>query len=125
MRRIYEQACHDLLTPHNVAVRDFLQKPVVEAIDLESYTGNCGELIRILATDDFRIVHLEVQILTVDRQVLEEGEAEWNGAGGCWAYLAKTQVRPETTVLIEAAAVDLPGNRGTAKAYFYVAGRTA
>jgi hypothetical protein len=120
MRKVYQQGCHDHLTPHNVAVRDYLLAPAVDAIDLESYTGNPGDVIRVLASDDFKIVRMAVQILTVDGQILEEGEADWNAGAGCWVYKARTQVRPETTVLIQAAATDLPGNRGTAKAYFYV-----
>jgi len=120
MHALYQKACHDHLTPHNAAVSDFMHPPVVDAIDLDSFTGNPGDVIRILASDDFRIVRLTVQILAVDRQILEEGEAEWNGPSVCWAYIAQTPVPPETTVLIEAAAVDLPGNRSTAKAYFYV-----
>ena len=121
MRKLYQQACHDHLTPHNMAVSDYLRAPVIDAIDLESYTGNPGDVIRILASDDFRIVRMAVQILTVDGQIVEEGEAEWNAGAECWVYMSRTQVRPQTTVLIQAAAMDLPGNRGTAKAYFYVA----
>src|SRR5262249_49937951 len=79
MRRLYAQACHDHLTPHNIAVKDYMHPPVVEAIDLESYTGHPGDAIWIPATDDFRIVRVAVQILTVDRQLLEEGAAEWDG----------------------------------------------
>jgi len=120
MRTLYQQACHDHLTPHNIAVRDYMHAPVVDAIDLESYTGNPGDVIRILASDDFKIVRIAVQILTVRRQILEEGEAEWNAGAGSWVYMTRTQLSPETTVLIQAAAMDLPGNQGTAKAFFYV-----
>jgi hypothetical protein len=120
MHKLYQRACHGHLTPHNIAVRDYMHAPVVDAIDLESYTGNPGDVIRILASDDFKIVRMAVQILTVGRQVVEEGEAEWNAGAGCWVYTTRTQVPPETTVLIQAAAMDLPGNRGTAKAFFYV-----
>jgi hypothetical protein len=67
-----------------------------------------------------KIVRIAVQILTVDGQIVEEGDAEWNAAAGCWVYMTRTRVHPETTVLIQAAAMDLPGNRATAKAYFYV-----
>jgi hypothetical protein len=121
MRKLYQQACHDHLTPHNLAVSDYLHAPVIEALDLESYTGRPGDVIWILARDDFKIMRIALQILTVDRQIVEEGEAEWNAGAARWVYTARTEVRPETTVLIEAAAMDLPGNRGTAKAFFYVA----
>ena len=107
-------------TPHHIAVRDFMHAPVIAALELDSYTGRPGDVIRILGADDFKIVRVEVSILTVDRQVLEEGEAEWDGMAGCWVYIARTLVPSEMTVLIEAAAMDLPGNRGTAKAYYYV-----
>ena len=121
MRDLYQRACHDHLTPHNVAVSDYMHAPTVEAIDLESCTGNPGDEIRILARDDFAIVRLAVQILTVDRQILEQGEAQWNAGAVCWVYTTGTQLSPGTTVLIEAAAMDLPGNCGMAKAYFYAA----
>ncbi len=120
MRKLYQQGCHDHLTPHNVAVSDYMHAPVVDAIDLESYTGNRGDRIRILARDDFKIVRMAVHILGVDGQSVEEGEAEWDVGAAGWIYLAQAQVPAKTTVLIQVAALDLPGNRGTAKAYFYV-----
>lgn len=117
---LYQAACHDHLTPHNLAVKDFMHPPVIDALDLDSYAGHPGDTIRILGADDFKIVRVEVRILTVDRQALEEGEAEWNQVADCWAYVARTLAPPGSTVLIEASALDLPGNRAAAKAYYYV-----
>jgi hypothetical protein len=32
MRELYERACHDHLTPHNIAATDFMHPPVVDSI---------------------------------------------------------------------------------------------
>jgi hypothetical protein len=122
MKAAYERGRQGHLSALNVAVRDFLNAPVIEAISLDGYRGRPGDLIRIRARDDFRIVRLSVQIRTVEGVVLEEGEALWEGMDGAWGYRSQIQVLPQTTVLIEATALDLPGNRTTAQSYYWVGG---
>ncbi len=119
LKAAYARVCRGHLTAHNVAVRDFMHAPVIESIRLEQYSGQAGDLIRIAASDDFKIVRLTVQIRPVEGEVAEEGEAHWNDVRGDWEYAGQTQIPAGTTVLIEAAAMDLPGNRATAKAYYY------
>ena len=122
MRAAYQRGCHGHLTPHNVAVSDFLNAPVIESIRLESYKGKPGDVIQLIAKDDFRIVRCTVQVRSVDGAILEEGEAERSALENTtWLYTSQIEIAPETTVLIEASAVDLPGNRATARAFYYVA----
>jgi hypothetical protein len=52
--------------------------------------------------------------------MVEQGEAEWKTAEECWVYVGQKEIPPETTILIEATAVDLPGNQANARAYHYV-----
>jgi hypothetical protein len=120
VRALYQKACQGHLTPHNIAVKDYLHPPVVHAIDLDSYSGHPGDVIRIRASDDFHVEGVAVQILTVGGEMLEAGQAEWDEAAGCWLYVSRVLVPPETTILTEVAAIDLPGNRGTGKACAYV-----
>jgi hypothetical protein len=122
IKAAYQRACHDHLTPHNVAVGDFMNAPVIQGIGLESYTGKAGETIRTAASDDFNVTRLSVVIRTVAGEILEEGPAEWNPLEKKWLYSSRTQVPPRTTIVIEATAIDLPGNRASAKAYYYVEG---
>ena len=55
----------------------------------------------------------------VSGESIEEGEAELNEIESAWLYKGQKLIPPETTVMIEATALDLPGNRGTAQACFY------
>ena len=121
MKAAYERARTGHLTAHNVAICDFMHAPAIQSIDLVSYTGKPGDAIRILATDNFRVARVLVQVRSVAGQVLEQGEAEWNAIESVWRYTAQTQVPPETTLLIEATALDLPGNRAAAQICHYVA----
>jgi hypothetical protein len=45
--------------------------------------------------------------------VLEQGLASRAAAGGDWTYGATTDLPPGQSVVIEAAAIDRPGHRGT------------
>jgi hypothetical protein len=120
VKAAYARACHDHLTAHNIAVHDYLHGPVIDAIGLESYTGNPGDLIRILATDDFKIARVTVQLRTAGGDLIEQGAAEWNVLENNWLYTAQTGISPGTTLRVEATAFDLPGNQARAKAYHYV-----
>ena len=116
----YKKARHGHLTPHNVAVSDFMIAPVIESVGLESYTGQPGELIRIVATDDLKVTQMAVAIRKVAGNPIAKGPAERSPLDDKWLYTSRTQIRPGTNMVIEATAVDLPGNRVTCKAFYYV-----
>jgi hypothetical protein len=130
IKAAYQRACHGHLTPHNIATGDFLHAPLIERIGLESYSGQPGGIIRITATDDFGVVRVNVQIRTVAGETVEEGTAERSleagseepskPGAGVWLYASQVQVPVNTTLRIEATASDLPGNKATAKAFFYL-----
>jgi hypothetical protein len=130
----YQRACIGHLNTHNLAVRDFMHAPVIQSIQPDRYTGKPGDVIQIIAEDDFKITCITVQIRTVTGEVLEEGPADWTAdivsaesaaareskPAGKWSYTAQRTVPPGSTILIEATAMDLPGNQAKAKTYFYV-----
>lgn len=41
-----------------MAIRVAMRPPVVESIDLGGYTGKPGQIIRVMAMDDFRVVEV-------------------------------------------------------------------
>ena len=54
-RADYGAACRGHQTPYNLALRDYMRPPVIESVNLESYTGKAGESVRVKATDDFEV----------------------------------------------------------------------
>jgi len=88
-----------------------LQLPVVDQIDLSTYTGKAGETIRITASDDFAVAGVEVTIHDTGGAVLEQGAA--TAADGVWNYVTTTNLPPGQQVSIEVTATDRPGHKTT------------
>jgi len=96
------------ISTYNVAVADMLNAPKIHEIDLSAYSGNPGDTIRIIATDDFEVVMVTVTIENSDGSLVEEGNAVNNGAE--WVYTA-TVINPDLTGdKITITATDNPAN---------------
>ena len=92
-------------------IRDFMNAPVVELVDVAGFTGAMGDRIVALADDDFGVVGVMVAILDADGRVLAEGAAVEEPAGSRrWVYGLATAVAGATAVRVR--AVDRPGNVG-------------
>lgn len=76
-----------------------------------SYHGHVGDLIKVLARDDFEVVAVDVVIRDAAAAVIEQGPATL--AEGHWTYAATAVVATGETVTIEAVAKDRPGHPGS------------
>ena len=75
-RAVYEaKAAGTTGTAFSMAVRDFLNLPEVEDVDLSAYTGAVGDRVAVTATDDMAVTGLHVRIEQMDGTLVEEGEA--------------------------------------------------
>jgi hypothetical protein len=92
-------------------VGDFLNPPVVQAIDATAYHGVAGDPIKVSATDDFEVVSVSVAIRDAAGAVLEQGPAVL--VDGKWTYAATVAATAGETVTIEATAKGRPGNPGS------------
>jgi len=108
------------MRPYHVGVRDFLRAPVIESINLESFSGRPGQVIRIEAKDDTGVVRVIVLIRDMAKKVIEEGTAVLSLIQGLWLYTSQTEIDSQTSILVEATAVDRPGNEGTAKVHYFI-----
>ena len=95
-------------TAYNVAVADFLKAPDIESIDLTDYSGNVGDTIKIVATDDFLVVEVKVKIENADGTLVEEGNAISNNVE--WVYTATVQNADLDGDKITVTASDTPAN---------------
>ena len=96
------------ITAHNVAVADLLNAPDIDSIDVSAYTGKVGDVIKIVALDDFEVKMVTVKIENEDGSLVEEGGAIDNGAE--WIYTA-TEKNPDLSGdKITITATDNPAN---------------
>jgi hypothetical protein len=94
----------------NVAVADYFHAPDIEVIDVTGYRGLPGDVIRIEATDDFKVREVKVVICRADGTPVEEGYATQEPAGYEWKYVATVENLTQEGDRIEVFASDLPGN---------------
>ncbi len=106
----YEAAAENGESAFNVAVADLLQAPDIDSVDLSGYTGQVGEKIIILATDDFKVTSVTVNISNGDGTLVEQGAAVLGNTGLNWVYTT-TAVNPSLSGdKITVDATDTPGN---------------
>jgi hypothetical protein len=111
-RAIYEDASDRKGIPaFALSVGDFLNAPAVDEINLESYTGQTGEVIRVRASDDMEVKGVTVAIRAQGGGLLEEGPATWAAATATWNYTTTTNLTPGQAVSIEVSATDRPGHK--------------
>jgi hypothetical protein len=113
IRALYEQAAADQdASIFAVCIADYLKAPSIDSIDASAYTGNVGDTVQIIASDDFGVARVDV-LLTDDDEgtIIESGQAVQMGSGH-WTYTATQPVSAGTTVQFQVTAADRPG--GTA-----------
>ncbi len=93
--------------PYHVAISDFSNPPEIREVDVSSWNGGIGQVIRVMAVDDVLVTQVKVSILDDAGTVLEEGEAVQDG-DAWWSYVTTAAARSGARVLVTVR--DLPGN---------------
>ncbi|MCK7555037.1 hypothetical protein MKQ70_08455 [Chitinophaga sedimenti] len=114
LKALYEAALDPENTLRGTIVRDFFKAPKVREVDTDSYKGVVGDVIRIKAKDDFRVIAVDVRILNAAGELLEEGAAIIDPKSRKkWLYTT-TVPNPELAgTVIQVTATDMPGNTGS------------
>jgi hypothetical protein len=99
-------------TAYALAVADWFGAPKVLEINVDRWTGNAGETIRVKARDKVSVARVEVVIRNAQGDVLEMGEAVQSETGSAWwNYTTQSSVPLTPFPTLQAIAFDLPGNR--------------
>jgi hypothetical protein len=97
---------------YNLAVADYLGKPQIMDIEIRGWTGGIGQVVRILARDNFMVLRVHL-VIRDSEYVWEAGEGEQSESNKLlWMYTTRTPVVREPGLRLEAYAYDLPGNVG-------------
>ena len=113
MQAAYKARAREGRPPFIVAMSDFLNGPVVEEIDATDYMGNPGDLIRVKASDDFKVIEVSMMIQSAGGEIVETGPCQLNTLGIWWEYTTTETIASLPCTEIIATARDIPGNKGT------------
>ncbi len=92
---------------YNIAMADWFHAPEVLEIDLSTWSGQAGQIIRIKAIDDVLVTKVLVAITDGENAVLEQGAAT-QADGLWWEYTTTLMV--SGNLKVRASAQDLPGH---------------
>ena len=109
---IYNQKLKKGQTIYKLAFKDFLTAPKVESIDCSGYSGAPGDIITVLAIDDFEVIKAEICIRNQEGKIIEEGVCKSEGKSLFWHYTTKSKIADVTGYTVKAFAMDNPGNIG-------------
>ncbi len=111
LKVVYEAAAKEKSKPaFALAVGDFLNAPMIDAIDLAAYTGKAGEKIVIRASDDIDVVNVTVAIRNAEAGAFEQGTAVFEQ--GSWRYTTQITLGTASgSFAVDVTAVDRPGNK--------------
>jgi hypothetical protein len=97
-----------------LCVADYLRKPAIEQIDSSAFTGRAGDSIKIVTSDDFGVVDVNVRLIDADEgTIFESGPAiEDQPNTGYWTYTASMAIPAGILIGFEVTAKDRPGGKG-------------
>ena len=96
---------------YNMAVADWFVAPRVLEINVDRWTGQIGQVIRVKARDNVMVAKVWVVIRDEQGKVLEAGEAQQAAPGSAWWRYTTRKIVPMTPFPgVKAIAQDLPGN---------------
>jgi hypothetical protein len=104
--------CATGVSAYTLAIADWFGRPKVLELDIDGWTGQIGQIIRVKARDNIMVAAVTVVIRDPQKNFLEMGEAVQAEPGGpWWHYTAQTQVNMDPFPVVAAIVQDLPGNR--------------
>ena len=95
-----------LKTPYIMAMTNYLRPPEIVQIIAMEYTGAVGDKINVIATDDFKVTSVKMNLSDPSGNLIEQGNCQEDLASDCWVYTATTAVLDLTGVVITATASD-------------------
>jgi hypothetical protein len=112
LKQAYFEAAKRGQSAHNVAFLDAYHPPEIITMITQAYCGEIGNLIIIIAKDDFKVKDVTITIYNASNELIERGAAVANRDGLSWQYACTRQNTNIAGSTIIAVATDLPGNEG-------------
>jgi hypothetical protein len=111
IKALYQKAAKGGQTAYNVALRDAMNPPVIDGLDISGYKGTVGDPISVKARDVITPTSVKVAIFSEAGVLLEQGDAVIKPKDRrFWIYTVTTANAALPGTRVVATAVDLPGN---------------
>jgi hypothetical protein len=111
IKAAYARAAKPGRTAFNRAVTDASHPPKIGKIDTDKYHGQPGDQLIIEATDDFKVIAVQICIHNASGHLIEQGEAIIQINTVDWLYVVTVANELFAGSRITATATDLPGNK--------------
>ncbi len=111
IKAAYARAAKPGTTAFNRAVTDACTPPKIGKIDTDNYHGRPGDYLIIEATDDFRVVAVQICIHHANGHLIEQGDAIMQINAVDWLFAVTVANEPFAGSKITATATDLPGSK--------------
>jgi hypothetical protein len=100
-------------TAFNRAVSDASRPPKIGKIDTDNYHGQPGDYLTVEATDDFKVISVQICIQNANGDLIEQGDAIIPINMVDWLFVVTVANETFVGSKITATATDLPGNKTT------------
>ena len=110
LKAIYKALAGKGQSAYNAAFADYFTVPVIADPDTTAYTGAIGGKIKIPATDDYKVVSVEVRLFKADGTPIESGLAIADPDGLHWVYTATQANAAIAGTKVTMIAKDTPAN---------------
>jgi hypothetical protein len=111
LKAAYAAAAKPGRTAFNRAVTDACIPPKIWKIDTDNYHGKPGDYLKIDATDDFKVMAVQICIHSANGHLIEQGNAIRQMNVVEWLYTVTVANEPFAGSKITTTANDLPGNK--------------
>jgi len=99
-------------SPYIIAMTDYLRHPWIDEINIDAFEGNVGDVIKVMAGDDFQVTEVTVKIFAPGGSELESGPCVLDAMGIWWEYTVTAEITIEPSLEIRARARDYPNHTG-------------
>ena len=111
IKAAYARAAKPGRTAFNRAVTDASNPPKIRKIDTANYHGHPSDHLIVEATDDFKVIAVQICIHNATGHLIEQGDAIMQINTDDWLYAVTVANEPLAGSKITATATDLPGNK--------------
>ena len=107
--KFYREREHDDVNAYNLAIADYLNRPVISSIQVRKARGRDQYLVQVRATDEFLITRVEIQLFDLSGKLMERAHATQFRHTDRWIYRV-TGRKLCTIAFIRAIADDYTGH---------------
>ena len=105
----YQEREHDDINAYNLAIADYLKRPVISSIQVRKSRERGQYLVQVRATDEFIITGVEIQLFDLSGKFMERVHATQFRHTARWIYKIE-RGKLGTVALIKAIADDYAGH---------------